>query len=122
MVTTDGKCDQEIGERIGTAKVAFEKLKSMMKNNKISMQTKIRMLNCYVFSILNYGCECWTISGKMEKQIEAAEMWFLRRILKISRTDRMTNEDVLRRAGVNRSLLRTIRKRQLEFLGHVMRK
>ena len=49
-------------------------------------------------------------------------MWFSIRILRISWTDRVTNEEVLRRAGVKRTLLKVIRKRQLEFLGHVMRK
>ena len=122
MITKDAKCDQEIRKRIGMAKTAFENLKSILKNNKLSMNTKIRVLNCYVISILTYGCECWTISDRMKKQIEAAEMWFFRRILRISWTDRVTNEEVLRRAGVKRTLLKVIRKRQLEFLGHVMRK
>ena len=38
------------------------------------------------------------------------------------KTERITNENVLRKAGVKRSLLRKIRRRQLEFLGHIMRK
>ena len=50
-------------------------------------------------------------------------MWFLRRMLRISWTDHVTNEEVLRRrAGTERNLLRTIWRRQIEFLGHVMRK
>ena len=122
LITEDGKCDQEIRKRIGMAKDAFEKLGSIMKNNKISMKTKIRMMNCYVFSILTYGSECWNISQVMEKRIEAAEMWFLRRMMRISWTERMTNKEVLERAGIKRFLLKAIRKRQLEFLGHVMRK
>ena len=52
--------------------------------------------------------EYWTIP----REIEAAEMWFLTRILRISWTERITNEKVLRRAGVKRSHLRTIRRRQ----------
>ena len=122
LITDDGKCDQEIRKRIGMAKDAFEKLGSIMKNNKISMKTKIRIMNCYVFSILTYGSECWNISQVMEKRIEAAEMWFLRRMMRISWTERMTNKEVLERAGIKRFLLKAIRKRQLEFLGHVMRK
>ena len=62
MLTADGKCDLEIRRRIGMAKDAFQKLGSIMKNIKISVATKIRMLNCYVFSILTYGSECWTMS------------------------------------------------------------
>ena len=44
------------------------------------------------------------------------------RMMRVSWTERMTNEEVLERAGTKRCLLRAIRKRQLKFLGHVIRK
>jgi len=56
------------------------------------------------------------------KNIEAAEMRFLRRIIKISYVDRVTNDDVLQRAGVNPMLMSKINERQLRFLGHIIRK
>ena len=71
------------------------------------MPTRMRILQCYVTSTLHYGCECWTISAEIGKKLKATEMWFLRKML--------------RRAGTERSWLRTIRRRQMEFLGHVMR-
>ena len=49
-------------------------------------------------------------------------MWFLPRILRISWTEKVKNEEVLRRADVTKKLVQTIRKRQLSFLGHVYRK
>ena len=67
-------------------------------------------------------CECWTITSDIEKKIEAAEMWFIRRMLRISWTEKKTNVNVLREGNVQRSLLKTIRKRQMEFLGHVCRR
>ena len=48
------------------------------------METKKRVLECYVKSVLTYGCECWTISAQMEESLKAAEMWFIRRMLCIS--------------------------------------
>ena len=56
----------------------------------------------------------------MEKKLEAVEMWFLRHMLSILWTDLVTN-DVLRRARYQRNLIPTIRKRQLLFLGHIIR-
>ena len=78
----------------------------------------------YLISVLTYrnGCECWTISAQMEERLKAAEMWFLRRMLRISYTEHVTNEAVLCRANTERKLTKIIRRRQLEFLGHVMRK
>ena len=115
MITTDGKCITEIKKRIATAKDAFQKLSLILKNRNISMTTKFRVLKIYVWSTLTYGCECWTITSDIEKKIEAAEMWFIRRMLRISWTEKKPNVNVLREANVQRSPLKTIRKRQIEF-------
>ncbi|GFO34967.1 endonuclease-reverse transcriptase [Plakobranchus ocellatus] len=56
------------------------------------------------------------------RKLEATEMWFLRRMLRIPWTAKKTNEGVLKEANKRRSLVRTIRKRQATFLGHVMRR
>ena len=48
-------------------------------------------------------------------------MWFLRRMLRISWVERVTNEEVLRRAGCGRKIISEITKRQLRFCGHVIR-
>ena len=58
----------------------------------------------------------------MQKRLEATEMWFLRRMMRVSWTDHVTNEDVLERTRSSRTLLQTIAKRQICFLGHILRK
>ena len=49
-------------------------------------------------------------------------MWFYCRLLRISWTSRISNEEVLERAGIKRELLELICKRQHSFLGHIYRK
>ena len=78
-------------------------------------------MKCYVWSTMLYGCETWSISKVMRDRLEAAEMWLLRRMLRIPWTARMTNEEVRERAGVKREVIATIRARQLNFLGHILR-
>ena len=56
-----------------------------------------------------------------QQRLEAFEMWTLRRMLRISWTRRITNEEVIRIAGTKKSLLETVKKRKLSFFGHVMR-
>ena len=80
----------------------------ILKNRNISMTTKFRVLKTYVWSTLTYGCEFWTITSDIEKKIEAAEMWFIRRMLRISWTEKKSNVNVLREGNVQRSLLKTI--------------
>ena len=63
-----------------------------------------------------YGCEFWNINNKMSNKITAAEMWFYRRMLRISYMDRITNEDALKTLNTNYTLLNKIRKWQAKFL------
>ena len=71
-------------------------------------------------SFLTYCSKTWIISTGDEAHKEAAEMRFLRRMLHILWTDNQTNNSIFNRAGTERHLLKTVRRRQAEFLGHVM--
>ena len=57
----------------------------------------------------------------LERRLEAAEMWYIRRVMRISWTEKKSNKEVMEMAGYKRSLLKTINKRQLQFLGHIGR-
>ena len=74
---------------------------------------------CMVNAILRTGN---MDTSDLMKQLEATEMWFLRRMLRISYKDRVTNDEVLRRANVDRTLMKDIVKRQIDFFGHVIKK
>ena len=121
LITSDGRCTTEIRKRIAMAKETFQKMKPILTNRNVTMTTKTRILKTYIWSVLLYGCECWTINKVMERKLEAAEMWFIRRMLRVSWTDKKTNEAVLKEANLERSLMKTLRQRQLKFLGHVCR-
>ena len=86
-------------------------MNAVSKNGQLQVKTKIRILKCCVWSVLLYGCDAWTISKSMKIRIEAVEMWFTKRILRISMTDRVSNEEVLERARVKRQLMTVNRKR-----------
>ena len=53
--------------------------------------------------------------------IEAFEMWTLRRMLKISWKKKVTNKEVLRRARVKREMLYAINMRKTRYFGHIIR-
>ena len=73
-------------------------------------------------SNLIYGCEIVTLILELGKRINATEIWIPRRILKTSWTEHIIDKFVLRQANYSRQLLKTIRKRQLTVLDHVMRR
>lgn len=112
---------QEIKCRIEKARAVFVKMKTLLCSKDLSLQLKRRLISCYVYSVLLYGVEAWTISETMEKRIQAFEMWIYRRILKIPWTARVSNEEVLRRMNCKRELLITVKCRKLQYFAHIMR-
>ena len=122
LITADGKCAVEIRNRITQSKIAFWKMKSVLCNRSLSMKLRKRVLQCYIEPILTYGCESWTVNKQARKSLEATEMWFYRRMMRISWTEKRTNEDILKEANMSRALMKSIRKKQSSFFGHIMRR
>ena len=83
--------------------------------------TKKKIIDCYVFSVLNYECESWAWNKAMSKKVNAFEMWCYRRMLKISWKDRITNVEVLQRMHTSLHFMSNMQKRKLKYTGHVMR-
>uniref|UniRef100_A0A8D8PNW6 Uncharacterized protein n=1 Tax=Cacopsylla melanoneura TaxID=428564 RepID=A0A8D8PNW6_9HEMI len=63
----------------------------------------------------------YSLTQDTEKKIEAFELWLYRRILKIPWTHKITNVEVLRRMNTAPELLKTVKCRKLQYLGHIMR-
>ena len=97
-------------------------MKNLLTNNRINIKTRVRAMKTYVWSTLMYGSESWTLNKTLKNKLNAAEMWCYRRMLRINWTDRVTNEEVLQRIGMQRTLIKEIRKRQINFLDHILRR
>lgn len=69
-----------------------------------------------------YGCEAWTMSKQADNHLMAVEMGFLRKMQRIPRTDRKTNDQVLQETNEDRKLIREIKLIQSTLFGHVMRR
>ena len=120
-VTDNNEYSEEIRSRIGQARTTFNKMRNVLCRTDLSLHLKIRMLKCYVFPVLLYGMEAWTLKKNDTDRLEAFEMWAYRRILRISWTSRTTNKEVLRRMGKDKEIMTIIKIRKLQYLGHVMR-
>ena len=105
IITSDVKCDKDIKRRIAIAKKKFIEKKCIFTNSKVSIETRKRYLKCYIWSVLLYGSESWTISAEMKRKLEAMEMWCYRRMLKISWTQCVSNERCLGKLKKNNRFL-----------------
>ena len=124
LITSDGWCINEIKRRMAQVKASFQNMKSILTNKRMSLGVRQRVLQCYIEPILLYGCESWSMTKQTLTSIEAMEMWLLRRMLRVSWTQKRTNLEILNtaRSIYTRKPVSNVMRRQAEFLGHVMRK
>lgn len=111
----------EIKIRIEKARASFMKIKKLLCSRDLNLDLRTRMLKCYVFPVLLYGVEAWTLNVYCERKLEAFEMWTYRRMLRIPWTEHVTNVEVLRRMEKGVEILHEVKKRKLQYLGHIMR-
>ena len=121
LISKNGRSTNEIKRRIVLAKQAFIDLRYILRNKKMSFRIRFRLLKCYVWSVFLYGCESWIMTNETIKKVNALELWFLRRMQRISWNAHVTYETVLKQTCQVRQLLNTIKNRQLHFFGHIMR-
>ena len=81
-----------------------------------------KLIKCYIWSMALYGAETWTLRAADQKYLESFEMWCWRRMEKISWTDHVRNEKVLLRVNEQRNILDDIRKRKVNWIGHICRR
>ena len=70
---------------------------------------------------MTYGAEGWTLRQQYIQKIDTAEMWLYRRLLRVKRDDKRTNDSILKELEVNRDLFSIVKTRKLSFFGHAVR-
>ncbi|XP_068756587.1 uncharacterized protein [Montipora capricornis] len=120
-ISSNLSLDAELNTRIGKAATALARLtKRVWDNTMLSTNTKMRVYQACVLSTLLYGSEAWTLYSYQERRLNAFHMRCLRRLLGITWQDRVTNIDVLAKAGMP-SIFAILTQRRLRWLGHVTR-
>ena len=120
MIYEDMRSIGGVKRRIGMGKTTFLKCKELFRRD-INKNLKKRMLDCYVKSVMSYGCESWTYSKTIQNKIDAFQLWCYRRMLKIRCTDHVTSTRVKEIIGVERNWSEDLARRKLRYAGHIMR-
>jgi hypothetical protein len=120
VITEDGRSHTDVITRIAMAKDAFNKRKELLTKG-LGMTLKKRMVKVLIWPVVLYGCETWTLLEDEIERLQALEMWLWRGLEKVSWVDKIRNEDVLAMVNEERCLVKTIRQRQKNWIGHVLR-
>ena len=99
---------------------AMTNLDSIFKSRDITLLTKVRLVKAMVFPAVMFGCECWTIKKAECQRIDAFELWYWRRLLRVPWTARRSNQSILKEISPECSLEGLMLKLKLQYFGHLM--
>ena len=95
-------------------------LDSIVKSRDITLPTKFRLVKAMIFPVIMYRCESWTIKKAEHRRIDAFELWYWRRLLRVPWTARRPNQAILKEISPEYSLEGLILKVKLQHFGHLM--
>ena len=82
-ITTDGDCSHEIKRCLLLGRKVMTNLDSLLKSRDITLPTKVHLVKAVVFPVVMYVCESWTIKKAERRRIDAFELWFRSRLLRV---------------------------------------
>ena len=71
-------------------------LDSILQSRDITLPTKVSIVKAMVFPVVMYRCESWTIKKVEHWRIDAFELWYWRRLLRVPWTSRRSNQSILK--------------------------
>ena len=82
---------------------------------------KVCLVKAMVFPVVMYGCESWAIKKAERQRIDAFEVWYWRRLLRVPWTARRSNQSILKEINPECSL-EGLMKLKLQYFGHLMQR
>ena len=97
-------------------------LDRILKSRDITLPTKVHLVKAMVFPVVMDGCESWTVKKTESRRIDVSELWCWRRLLRVPRTARISNQSILKETSPGCSLEGLMLRLKLRYFGHLMRR
>ena len=121
MISENPTSENDIKRRVGLAMGAIQKLNPIWNSNVIKRPTKLELYRVLVLSIATYGAETWTLKKSDEQRLRVFEMACLRKILGVTRLDKLRNSKIRDNLNYHDDLISTIKTKKPKYFGHIMR-
>ena len=82
-ITADGDCSHGIKRCLLLGRKSMSNLDSILKSRDITLPTNVHLVKVTVFPVVIYGCESWTVKKAEHRRIDAFELWYWRRLLRV---------------------------------------
>ena len=103
-ITVDGDCSHEIKRCLLLRRKVMTNLDSIFKSRDITLPPKIRLVKAMVFPVVMYGCESWTVKKDEQQRIDSFDLWYWRRLLRVTWTARRSSQSILKEISPGCSL------------------
>ena len=97
-------------------------LDSIFKSGDVTLPTKVRLVKAMVFPVVMYGCKSWTVKKAERWRIDAFELRWWRRLLRVPWTARRSNQSILKEINPGISLEGMMLKLKLQYFGPLMQR
>ena len=97
-------------------------LDNILKSRDITLPTKVCLVKTMDFPLVMYGCESWTIKKAKCWRIDAFELWWWWRLLRVHQTARRSKQSILKENSPGCSLEGLMLKLKLQYFGHLIRR
>ena len=99
-------------------------LDSLFKSKDITLPTKAKygLVKAMVFPVVMYECERWTVKEAEPQRIDAFELWYWRRLLRVPWPARRSNQSILKEISPEYSLEGLMLELKLQYFGHLMQR
>ena len=106
--------------RLLLGRKAITNLDSILKTRDITLPTKVCLVKVIVFPVVMYGGESWTVKKAEHRGIDAFELWYWRRLLRVPWTARRSNQSILKEINPDYSLEGLMLKLKFQYFDHLM--
>ena len=113
-ITADGNSSHEIKRCVLLGRKAMTNLDSIFKSRNITLPTEVHIVKAMVFTVVLYGCECWTIKKAECQRIDTFKLWCWRRLLRVLWTTKRSNQSILKEISPEYSLERLMLKLKVQ--------
>ena len=97
-------------------------LDSILKSREITLPTKVHLVKAMVSPVVLYGCKGWTVKKAEYGRIDAFELWYWRKLLRVPWTAKRSNQVILKEVSLGCSLEGLMLKPKLQYFGHLMQR
>ena len=119
-ITADGDCRHGIKRHLPLRQRAMTNLDSILKSRDITFLAKVHLIKAMISPAVMHGFETWTVKKAECQRIDAFELWFWRRLLRVPWTARRSNQSILKEISSGCSLEGLMLKLKLQYFGHLM--